>query len=76
MSHAAPILLTVSTLALVVASLCFPASDRPDIDGLMWTRTRWHAEAAALAATPWWQNYRIQSMVLLLITAAIVITFR
>jgi SSS family solute:Na+ symporter len=43
---------------------------------LLWTRAHWHAESAALAGVPWWQNYRIHGAALLMLTAAVVFAFR
>lgn len=72
----APILLSIATIALVAASLCWPSAAGVAPEAVMWTPAVWRAETVALSAIPWWRNYRIQGLALLLLTAAIVIAFR
>lgn len=71
--YAAPIILLASTVAMIVASLIRPARGHSP---LLWTRAHWARESAALAAVPWWQNYRIQGAALLALTGAVVFSFR
>jgi SSS family solute:Na+ symporter len=71
--YAAPIILTVSMVAMIVASLIRPARGRSP---LLWTRAYWNQESAALTRIPWWQNYRIQGAALMALTAAVVFAFR
>ncbi|ATE65057.1 sodium:solute symporter family transporter [Rhizorhabdus dicambivorans] len=71
--YAAPIILSASTAAMILASLIRPAVDSSP---LLWTRAHWAAESAALTAVPWWKNYRIQGVGLLVLTGAIVFAFR
>ncbi|MCZ4340798.1 sodium/solute symporter [Sphingomonadaceae bacterium G21617-S1] len=71
--YAAPIILTASTIGMIIASLIRPARQ---LSPLLWTRAHWHAESAALACVPWWQNYRIHGAALLMLTAALVFAFR
>ncbi|PTQ12680.1 sodium transporter [Sphingomonas oleivorans] len=74
--YVAAILLLISIATLIVASLTAPAPDSSKTEGIVWTPAIWHAESATLRALPFWQNYRTQSAGLLLLTAAIVWTFR
>jgi SSS family solute:Na+ symporter len=73
--YVAPILLLLSGGTIVAVSLAHPASGSAHLP-LMWTRATWQADSLALAARPWWQNYRLQGLGLLAITAAIVFSFR
>lgn len=71
--YAAPIIFAASLTALIIISLIAPA--RPPTPA-MWNLTVWRSESGALARLPWWQNYRIQGIALLALTAVIVVWFR
>jgi SSS family solute:Na+ symporter len=43
---------------------------------MLWTPDFFRAETRALAGVPAWKNYRVQSVALLALTAAIVWVFR
>jgi SSS family solute:Na+ symporter len=43
---------------------------------MLWTPAFYRAETKQLAGLPWWQNYRVLSVLLLLLTAVIVWIFR
>jgi SSS family solute:Na+ symporter len=70
--YASGISFAASIVILVVVSLLSPAPDDERVSELVWTPALWHAESEELRTTPWWQNYRYQSLGLLLLTAAIV----
>jgi len=72
----APLLFALSAAALVIASLLSSPPGVEQVDALLWTPAFYRAETAALAALPWWQNYRVLSLLLLGLTAAIVWVFR
>ena len=69
-----PILLLVSVATIVATSL---AGERPLPEKLeyTWSPQFFREESAELAEMPWYKNYRIQSAVLLGITAVIVVLF-
>jgi SSS family solute:Na+ symporter len=58
----------------VSAATAAPATEQ--VRAMLWTPAFYREETRALAALPWWQNYRVLSVLLLLLTAAIVWTFR
>jgi SSS family solute:Na+ symporter len=72
----APLLFVVSGLALVLGSLVSDAKPREGVDALLWTPAFFREESAALRGVPAWQNYRLQAVALLALTALIVWTFR
>lgn len=72
----APILFALSASVLVAVSLSTAAPASAQVDTMLWTRAFYREETRALAGEPWWRNYRVQSVALLALTAAIVWTFR
>lgn len=72
----APVLFVLSATALVIGSLLGAPPRAEQVDALLWTPAFYRAETATLAALPWWQNYRVLSVLLLALTAAIVWVFR
>lgn len=70
--YIAPILFAICVVAEVVVSLATEAPDAKKIEPYLWTRKLYDAETRELAGRPWYQNYRILSVLLLLVTAAVV----
>ncbi|MDE2219998.1 MAG: sodium/solute symporter [Gammaproteobacteria bacterium] len=77
--YVAPLLFAADVVILVVASRrgarAAPGAGAA-LEALHWSRNAFAAETVRLAAVPWWRNYRLQSLVLLALTAWIVIAFR
>lgn len=73
---AAALLFVVSLVVVVVGSLFAPPPPPEKIADLMWRRADYDADTQELARLPAWQNYRYQAVALLLLTAAIVWSFR
>lgn len=73
--YVGPILFLVSSLVMLAASRLSPAPDSGRLDGYVWTRADYRRDSVALADTPWWANYRLHSLLLLLMTAAVVVAF-
>lgn len=71
----APCLLVLCVLTLVLVSL-FTTADSKDASALIWSRAAYQAESRSLATVPRWQNYRVQAIALLALTAVIVYWFR
>jgi SSS family solute:Na+ symporter len=72
--YVGPILFVVSLLALIV----FSRSDQPphaEQIALVWTPAFFAEETRELKALPLWQNYRIWSVALLLVTGSLVLWF-
>ncbi len=74
--YAAPILTGIDMLILVSASLWRPMTLRPAASQVMWSSGYGRAEALRLASGSLWQDYRVLAIALLLLTAAVVITFK
>jgi SSS family solute:Na+ symporter len=73
--YVAPILFLVSSLVMLAASRLSAAPEPGRLDGYVWTRADYRRDSAALADSPWWANYRLHSLLLLLMTAAVVVAF-
>ncbi len=73
---AAMVIFVVSFAALLLGSLLAPPQDAGRIAPLMFSGAVWRAESEHLKTVRWYQNYRVISVGLLLITGAIVIWFR
>ncbi len=73
--YIAPTLFAISSLIMVCVSRLRPAPDPMQIDAYVWSPANYRRDSAELAGTPWWANYRLQSILLLALTATIVITF-
>jgi solute:Na+ symporter, SSS family len=70
--YASGISFALSLAVLVGVSLMTTAPDYERVDELVWTPRLWREETRDLEGTPWWQNYRLQSVGLLALTAVIV----
>ena len=73
--YLAPILLVVSMVTMVVVSLQTAPPPLEKTEGLMWTPAFFRAETEELRSVPFYKNYRVQSVVLVALTAVIVIAF-
>jgi SSS family solute:Na+ symporter len=73
--YIAPILFAVSFLILLMVNRS-GTPPAPEQLALVWTPTIYHAESAELKGIPVWKNYRILSIILLVLTAWLVIAFR
>lgn len=71
-----PIFFVISCLLNIVVSNMSAAPGTDKTDGMIWTKKIYTDETAELSALPWYKNYRILSVLLLIITAIIVIWFR
>ncbi|MEM9997357.1 MAG: sodium:solute symporter, partial [Bacteroidota bacterium] len=73
--YLAPILLGISMIAMIAVSLATEPPPREKTDELTWSPATWRAESQALQGVPAWKNYRVQSLVLLILTAIVVVLF-
>lgn len=74
--YVAPILFVVSVVLMVVISLVTETKQQyAEIEDYMWTTELFRKETIELAEKPWYQNYRIQSVIILSITAVILYMF-
>ena len=74
--YVAPILFVIDSVILVVVSRMRPSGIGDGAETLHWDARSYAEETARLSSVPPWRNYRIQSLVLLTLTAWIVIAFR
>lgn len=72
--YVGPVLFVVSLAALWAASRGGPAP-RADQLALVWTPAFYRRETATLRCVPWWGNYRWLSLILLVLTFALVAVF-
>ena len=68
----AALLLLICMIIHIVVSLVTPGPDEEVVRQYTWRKSVWTDETAELAELPWYKNYRILSLVLLVITAALV----
>jgi SSS family solute:Na+ symporter len=73
--YAAGISFVLSAILFAAVSLATAPPPQEKIEELTWRRELWEAETRDLEDVPLWQNYRYQSILLFLTTAAIVIWF-
>ena len=74
--YVAPIIFAVSVLIIVAVSLMTEAPSPDKVAGFVWKRSVLADESAELAALPWFQNYRILSVALLIFTVIFVYVWR
>ena len=70
--YLAPILLIISILVIVGVSLSGEKPDAETVRELTWTRDFFRQETQELAALPWYQNYRYQTVGMLVLIALFV----
>lgn len=73
--YIAPILLVVSITIMLITSLFTEAPAWDKIKDLVWSKELFDLETKEMEGIAWYKNYRVQSAIILLLTAAIVITF-
>ena len=73
--YIAPILFVISAAALVIGSLQSEPDDPAVVLPLTWTRSYYTEETQRLSTQPWYQNYRVLSALLLILTGLVVVSF-
>ena len=74
--YVAPIIFVVSLLIIGIVSVLTPPPAEKTIAAYVWKFSAFAEESAELAALPWYQNYRILSVLLLLATGIFVYIWR
>ena len=74
--YVAPILSVLCAVVLVIGSLTSAPPPPEKVTPFVWTRRAYDAETAALKTRKWYANYRILSLLLMALTAALVFAFR
>ncbi len=70
--HKAPLLMLCCMAVHAVVSLATPAPAAEKVDDMTWTPAIFKADSKALEGLPWYQNFRILAILLLIITAIII----
>jgi len=73
--YTVPILFVIAIVLNLVISQFSPAPTEEKLAGMIWSKKIYTEETKELVGLPWYQNYRTLSLLLLLLTAAIVIWF-
>jgi len=71
----APIIYVFCTIAMVVASLMTPAPSTEAIAQYLWTPETYKRESKELADTAWYANYRVQSLILVILSFVMLALF-
>ena len=74
--YTVPVLFAIACILNVAISSFSPAPAAEKTDGMTWHKSIYTEETKELVGTPWYKNYRILSVLLLIVTAIIVIWFR
>lgn len=69
------ILFVICAATIFIVSLATSPPPEDKVEGMTWTRKIYDAETIELRGIPWYQNYRILSIILLILTAIVVIMF-
>jgi len=69
--YIAMLLFVLTVPVIVLVSLVTPAPAAEKTEGLIWTKMFYRAETKTLQGLPWYQNYRIQSVILLVVAFVI-----
>ncbi len=70
--HKAPLLMLTCMIVHVIFSLLTPAPPEEVAESLTWHKGLFTAETKELEGLPWYENYRILAVILLVITAVVV----
>lgn len=74
--HKAPLILLICLGIMIIASLATEKPELVKVQDYTWRRELFDAETRELEGTPWYKNYRVLSILLLIVTAIIVFYFR
>ncbi|MEI6193979.1 MAG: sodium/solute symporter, partial [Verrucomicrobiota bacterium] len=74
--YVAPIIFVVSSVIIVLVSLKTTPPSEAKVANYVWKRSAFAEESAEIAALPWYQNYRILSGLLLVVTGIFVYIWR
>jgi SSS family solute:Na+ symporter len=74
--YVAPIIFIVSAVIIITVSQITTPSSADKITNYVWQRSAFVEESVELAAMPWYQNYRVLSALLLLVTGIFVYIWR
>jgi solute:Na+ symporter, SSS family len=72
----APIIFAICALVQIAISLATAPPPSNKINGFTWDEAVYKEDSLALVGLPWYQNYRVMSVILLVITFAVVFYYR
>jgi SSS family solute:Na+ symporter len=72
----APIIFAICAVIQAVVSLATAVPPAEKLVGFTWNHSVYEEDSAALVGIPWYQNYRVMAVVLLVITFAVVFYYR
>lgn len=73
--YVVPVLFVIAMVLNVVISSFSPAPTDEKLKGMIWSKQIYRDETKELVGLPWYKNYRILSVILLILTAIIVLSF-
>jgi SSS family solute:Na+ symporter len=74
--YVAPIIFVVSSVIIFVVSLNTTPPSEAKVANFVWKQSAFAEESAEIAALPWYQNYRVLSLLLLIVTGIFVFIWR
>lgn len=74
--YMAPIIFALACVVIVVVSLLTEAPEFEKIKHYSWTKKFYDQETKVLASLPWYKNFRVLSIIILILTALLVIWWR
>lgn len=74
--YMAPIIFSLTIIVIVAVSLMTKAPDFSTIENYTWTKKFYDTESKALIGVPWYKNFRVLSIGILIITTLLVIWWR
>jgi solute:Na+ symporter, SSS family len=74
--YVAPLVFTASMCIVVAVSLLTPAPAPEKVNKYVWDASVFQAESQGLAGLPWFKNYRVLSIILLVAAAAFIFIWR
>ncbi|MGN6555448.1 MAG: sodium transporter, partial [Verrucomicrobiota bacterium] len=74
--YVAPLIFLVSLAIIVGVSLVTEPPSAQAVERYVWKKSFFSQESAELAALPWFKNYRVLSIALLILTAIFVYIWR
>ncbi len=65
----------VCCLALLVGSYFGVGKSDAELEDVVWSPAEYHAETVALKALPWYKNYRVHGLILIILVALILLAY-
>jgi solute:Na+ symporter, SSS family len=69
------VMFLLSLILFISITMATEAPDRKKLEGMIWSRKFWNEETEELKEKPWWKNYRIHALIIVIITIIMIIIF-